>query len=162
MRGVSKNPINKSCIQCFAGYIAAHHTQKYCCVSCKRKAYQSNGGKESTKRQYELISGNWVKYFARLCNMSFRKGFLTKQDCLDLLEKQNYLCALTGVEMTCNLIKGTVCKTNASIDRIDPKGLYTKDNIQLVCVAVNKLRVDMSLPEFINWCKKVANHAVCK
>jgi len=28
------------------------------------------------------------------------------------------------------LEKGVVCKTNASIDRIDPKGPYTKDNVK--------------------------------
>jgi hypothetical protein len=79
-----------------------------------------------------------------------------------LLEEQGYKCALTGVELTCILEKGTVCKTNASIDRIDPKGPYTKDNVQLVCAAINKLRVDMSVDDFINWCKKVSDHALRK
>ena len=37
-------------------------------------------------------------------------------------------------------------------------GAYTADNIQLVCVAVNRLRVDMSTEEFINWCHLVSEN----
>jgi len=91
-----------------------------------------------------------------------RRAALTKQDLLDLLEKQNYCCALTGVEMTCVLEKGTTNKTNVSIDRIDPKGPYIKENIQLVCAAVNKFRIDTPLDEFIDWCRKVTEHALQK
>lgn len=81
---------------------------------------------------------------------------------MELLEKQHGKCALSGVELTCILSKGFVCKTNASIDRIDPKGPYVVGNVQLVCVALNKLRIDMSIDEFINWCKKVADYAIQK
>jgi hypothetical protein len=129
---------------------------------CKRKVARDTGGAETTERQYELISGNWEKYFGRLCNKSFRRETLTKQDCIDILKEQNYRCALTGVEMTCNLVKGVIQKTNASIDRINPKGEYTKGNVQLVCATINKLRVDMDVEEFKSWCRKVTEHAVCK
>jgi hypothetical protein len=104
----------------------------------------------------------WEKYFGRLCTRAFRRDLLSKQYCIARLEEQDYKCALTGVELTCILEKGTVCKTNASIDRIDPKGPYTRDNVQLVCAAINKLRVDMSVDDFINWCKKVSDHALRK
>jgi hypothetical protein len=62
--------------------------------------------------------------------------------------------------MTCLLEKGSRCQTNASIDRIDPKGPYTADNIQLVCAILNKFRIDTSVEDFINWCKKVSDHAL--
>jgi hypothetical protein len=117
-------------------------------------------GAESTERQYELISGNWDKYFNRLCSRSFNREGLTTQILKDLLNAQKGKCALTGVELTCTLQKGNISKTNASIDRIDPKGPYTKENIQLVCAVINKFRIDTPLEEFIDWCRKVANHAV--
>lgn len=161
-RGYASNPKTVVCFTCRKNFVQAHHSHKYCTKPCKRKAYQSSGGVESTERQYKLISGDWEKYFNRLCQKSFRRNLLTKQDCLDLLKQQNYKCAFTGVELTCILVKGDVCKTNASIDRIDPKGEYTKGNIQLVCVAVNKLRVDMSVNEYIDWCRKVSNYALCE
>ena len=55
-----------------------------------------------------------------------------------------------------------MCRTNASIDRIDPKGDYSVENVHLVCAALNKFRIDTSLQEFVDWCTKVANYAVCK
>lgn len=81
---------------------------------------------------------------------------------LSVYAKQHGRCALTGVLLTCTLERGVVCKTNASIDRINPGGPYTEDNIQLVCVAINKLRVDLPLNEFVDWCRKVSDHAVRK
>ena len=76
------------------------------------------------------------------------------------MDVQNNRCALSGIELTCKLEKGVVYKTNASIDRIDAGGPYIKENIQLVCRALNGFRVDTDLKEFIWWCGKVTewNH----
>ena len=61
--------------------------------------------------------------------------------------------------MTCNLELGTRFPRNVSVDRIKPGGPYTKDNIQLVCRALNSWRADSDLNEFIEMCRAVANHA---
>jgi hypothetical protein len=79
-----------------------------------------------------------------------------------LLETQNGKCALSGVELTCTLQKGVRSKTNASIDRIDPKGPYVIENVQLVCSVINKFRIDTPVDEFVEWCRKVADHALRK
>ena len=73
-------------------------------------------------------------------------------------KEQNGKCALSGEELTCLLTKGSICKTNASIDRIVAGGPYTKDNIQLVCRALNSWRGDTDLMEFIEWCRKVVQY----
>lgn len=75
-----------------------------------------------------------------------------------VLGNQGYRCALSGVPMTCILKRGTKCKTNASIDRIDAGADYSLDNIQLVCSALNSWRSDTELPEFIWFCKRVAEY----
>jgi hypothetical protein len=152
----------RACLTCGIEFQPKSSNHTYCGKACKRIVARSAGGAETTERQYALISGNWEKYFGRLCTRAFRRDLLSKQDCVALLEEQGYKCALTGVELTCILSKGAVCKTNASIDRINPKGPYTRDNVQLVCATINKLRVDMSVADFINWCKKVSDHAVRK
>lgn len=151
----------KNCRVCGGEFAPKAGNQVFCSIPCKRKHYREVGS-ETTARQYALISGDWVKYFGRLCTRAFRRDLLTKHDCVAILESQNYRCALTGVELTCRLEKGVICKTNASIDRIDPKGPYTKDNVHLVCAAINKFRIDLPLDEFVDWCKKVAEHAVRK
>jgi hypothetical protein len=152
----------KQCKVCTSEFLPTNNAHIYCGKTCKRSVAKSVGGAETTERQYALITGNWEKYYGRLCLPSFQRTLLSKHDCRGLLKAQNYKCALTGVELTCILEKGTVCKTNASIDRIDPKGAYTKNNVQLVCAVINKLRIDMSVDEFINWCTKVSDYAIRK
>jgi hypothetical protein len=87
-----------------------------------------------------------------------KRDKLTREILLAQLEKQDYKCALTGVPLTCKLDKGDVCPTNASVDRIQAGGPYTADNIQMVCRAVNFFRSNLSVPEFVDWCRKVVNH----
>ena len=152
-------PTTRPCAGCGGVFIPKVNNQKYCGITCRRAVYRTNGP-ESTDRQYALISGNWVKYFNRLCTRSFNRSGLTSAQMVDLLHKQGGKCALSGVELTCVLQKGVVSKTNASIDRIDPKGPYTVENVQLVCAVLNKFRIDTPLDEFVSWCRKVAKHAI--
>lgn len=112
-------------------------------------------GTVSTETQYEKISGNWFRYFSRLAT---NKNGLSAKELCDKLDEQNGLCALTGIELTCKLEKGVICKTNASIDRIVAGGPYIPENIQLVCTAVNGFRKDLSVDEFVWWCTKVAGY----
>ncbi len=160
MEGTKVYQKDRTCPVCTNVFTPTNGNQKFCDVLCKRKSYRANGGVESTERQYQSISGNWERYFSRLCNKSFNRSALSKYDCIQLLEKQNYRCALTGVPLSCTLEKGIVCKTNASIDRINPKGGYTKDNVQLVCAIINKLRIDMNIDEFKDWCRRVTDYAL--
>ena len=148
------------CAICGTKFSRLAFNHKYCSTKCKRTGLRL-GGCESTDSQYKLVSGNWAKYYNRLRCQKNRQG-LTVELLLSLHEKQKGLCKLSGVPFTCKLEKGVRCLTNASIDRIDPKGAYSEDNIQLVCVALNIFRVDTSVPEFIDWCRKVADHAICE
>ena len=63
-----------------------------------------------------------------------------------------------GLPLTCKLEKGTKFWSNASVDRILAGGSYEKNNIQLVCRAVNSWRSDMPLEDFIQVCKAVASY----
>jgi len=145
------------CPTCEVKFAATNNNHKYCSRVCR--PITASG---LTERQYERVSGNWVRYFNRLCTRSFKREGLTTDMMMRLLTTQDGKCALSGIELTCALQKGVVSKTNASIDRIDPKGTYTLDNVQLVCAALNKFRIDTPLGEFIDWCRKVADHALYK
>jgi len=159
-KGKPENTTKKCCV-CGTNFVPVNNHQKYCSKKCSRFVYKTQGG-GTTEGQYEKISGNWNRYFVRLCARSFNRGGLSPSTLIKILEKQNGKCALSGVELTCVLQKGIISKTNASIDRIDPKGEYTLENIQLVCAVINKFRIDTPLEEFKEWCRKVAEYAVHK
>ena len=75
---------------------------------------------------------------------------ITIQDIHDLYKKQNGLCAILNIKMTYEAIeRGTntqhiLNKWNISVDRIDSSKCYTKDNIQMVCAIVNRIKTGLS------------------
>jgi hypothetical protein len=106
------------------------------------------------------MSGDWTLYFKHL--LSKKKTDVTAIDLVELLKKQKGKCALSGTPLTCEKVKGKYVKTNASIDRIIAGGGYNIENIQLVCRAVNSFRHDLTISEFITWCKRVAKNGLRK
>lgn len=148
----------KPCAVCGAEFTPHSGVHKFCSEECKGK-WKYITGQVTTESQYKQISGNWVRYVSRLLYYGGRKrDQLTRDHLLQKLEEQQYRCALTGVPLTCNLEKGVISPTNASVDRIIAGGPYTIDNIQMVCRAVNMWRSDLSVPEFVSWCQKVVDH----
>lgn len=146
----------KECAQCGRVFVPKSGVHKYCVTRCKEQAKR---GAQNTSRQYTLVSGRWDKYFSRLCSQKHRKGVITREDCLTLLERQGGRCALSGEVLTCVLSVGTKTPTNASLDRKDPSAGYSPDNVQLVCAVLNSFRNNVPIPDFVAWCKKVAAHA---
>lgn len=76
---------------------------------------------------------------------------------LDLWDKQRGQCAVSKYPMIypeCTLF-------SVSVDRIDPKGGYTKDNVQLVCQGINFAKNKYSNQEmldFWNYRDKITNN----
>lgn len=79
------------------------------------------------------------------------------EDLINLWNKQRGLCALSGIKMTFELKMGRT-STNVSIDKINKDLGYTKDNIQLVCMACNQMKSDLSETEMYQFCKNVVEH----
>ena len=157
MAGIYPYP-DKPCKFCGTVFKPKSPNQRFHTPECKTKYAQVYGSMD-VKLQYKRISGNWPKYLHRLVLQKKRK-LLSVDMLLNLLEKQNGKCALTGVELTCNLELGNPCLTNASVDRIvcgSEGGLYVEDNIRLVCTIVNKMRQNLLDEDFINWCSLVVS-----
>jgi hypothetical protein len=70
---------------------------------------------------------------------------------------QGHCCALTGwgIEFP---ESGHPQKALASLDRIDSKKFYTKDNTQLVTRQVNMMKQQYSQEDFISICKAVTEN----
>lgn len=69
-------------------------------------------------------------------------------DLMAKFEAQEGCCAVTGIKMT--WAQGKVLSTSISLDRIDPDGGYSADNLRLVCQAVNAFKGRMTDDEMFN------------
>jgi hypothetical protein len=76
-------------------------------------------------------------------------------DVADLMEMQSYRCALTGWDIEFPE-SGHPQKAPASLDRIDSKKPYTKENTQIVTRQVNMMKQQYSQEDFIKVCRAVA------
>jgi hypothetical protein len=147
----------KTCAVCIAVFTPKSGVHKFCSEQCKGK-WQYITGSGSTDNQYKMISGNWHKYYMRLLQRKGRKeDGLTIEHLMDMHDEQKGLCALSGLPMTCELVKGTVCFTNASVDRKEAGGVYAPSNVQLVCSHVNTWRGIMPVEVFVSVCRAVAD-----
>ena len=78
---------------------------------------------------------------------------VTIDDVADLLESQEFACALTGVSIALDKSTGST----GSLDRIDNSLGYIKGNIQIVTCDINMLRGSFTIERFKELCKLVAN-----
>lgn len=65
-------------------------------------------------------------------------------------------CSVSGMKMTHYRDgSGKKIATNVSIDRINNKKGYTKNNVRLVCWCVNKMKHTMSDDELMLWVNRI-------
>ena len=127
---------------------------------CKKCRKVRNATYMSNMKNYIKLMLKNAKYNAKRKTKDISVK-ITVQDIINLYDKQNGLCALTGIEMK-HEIKITIDKKqhivnrfNMSIDRIDPSKGYVIDNIQLICSIINIMKYILSNDEFIEICKLI-------
>ena len=122
---------------------------------------------ENTKKWASTEDGYFKKIFVDLQQNAKKRNIkvnITADNLKELYEKQNGICALSGIKMTRDLYldresnNHIVNKYNISVDRIDSNKDYDKDNIQLVCAIVNRIKIDLNNKELIEMCKVIVNN----
>ncbi len=149
--------------------------KKYYCVECRETNPDKFHKKVKNhcivhaKELYSLYRKNQIKnknsythkYPIRI-KLSFAKQKALKRDLIfDLDEKfikeleikQDNKCIYSGISFD-----PTIEEYSMSIDRIDSSRGYTKDNVQLVCVCVNTMKLDLKESEFFDFIKLISNH----
>ena len=99
--------------------------------------------------------------FAGLRDRAIRNGLVVdfdKEYLRELWITQNQRCAISGVEMTTVFFSGRV-PSNMSVDRIDSEKGYIRGNVQLVCMAVNQMKSDLSNEELLFFCNKIVENS---
>ena len=74
----------------------------------------------------------------------------------NLLGEQDYKCALTGKEI--KFTKKSLKENTASVDRIDSKLPYSKDNIQIVHKKFNRFKNNLDERELLEMCQMVVKN----
>lgn len=126
------------------------------CKECKRKQYEKRLIQNRWKSDvHDVLRSRFygARDRARRKNLEFD---ITLDYLMYLWNKQQGKCALSGIKMTTVLYDGRI-PTNVSLDRIDTKKGYTMDNVQLVCMAVNQMKNDLSINELYSFCKNIVS-----
>lgn len=124
-------------------------------LSCRQCSEHKHKGK--------ICSRIWgrIKNRAKTYSRKLDFGSDAREFLYDLLyEKQQCICALSGLPIRiANTIKGDMHgETTASLDRIDSKKGYTKDNVQWVHKWINRMKWDLDQGEFITLCEAVVKY----
>ena len=106
---------------------------------------------------YKNISQSYFNSFKRSAKKRNLEFDMTIEDVWNVWEKQNFICALTGLKLSFPKFRNDKSGT-ASIDRIDSLKGYTPDNIQIVHKEINRLKNNYSQGDFIYWCRLVVSN----
>ena len=68
---------------------------------------------------------------------------------------QDGRCAYTGVQMKYD---GAGSPESVSLDRVDSSKGYTKDNVVLCGVLINRMKNDQPVEAFLRWCELAVSH----
>lgn len=127
------------------------------CKCCKKKQYLKRRLNNRDKRDINRLL---VERYCGLKDRSKKYNFIIdfNVDYLkELWNSQNGLCNISKIPMTYIMNQGRIY-TNVSVDRIDSNIGYIKGNIQLVCMAVNQMKSDLSMNELVYICKEIINN----
>lgn len=154
-------------VQCDCGHIYYTGSSKlstlksgrglpYCpaCYSIDKKSHKRN------TMFSEHISQTVFNHIHKQAILRGIKFDLTPQYLEDLLQKQSFKCALSGIPLTLSLnlhTKEDRKKHTASLDRINSNVGYVEGNIQWVHKDINYMKCDFTQEEFIEYCNKVSN-----
>lgn len=113
--------------------------------------------RENYAKRRATFSG-WVKINFDTRRQQLKGGdtefTLTPDDIIEIYERQEGLCALTGRELQWGPDTNRGPDT-LSMDRIDSLGGYTKENVRLVTMWVNVARQRMTDDELVERCREV-------
>lgn len=122
----------------------------WCKPCCK------DGNNKSRQKKYSTFNGR-IPTFLLSCRKNALKRqnefSITREDLIEMWEKQSGLCCYTGIEMTTR----PLFFNSVSVERVNNSIGYTKENTILVCRVINSMKSSMSGKEFFYFCNSVVN-----
>lgn len=129
----------------------------------KDKKYRAeNKEKISLKNKKRYLNLTLEEKFIQLVNTASKrknkKCFITVEHLHDVWQRQKGLCVYTKLPLTSESHQ----LNTVSLDRVDSSKDYTVDNIQLVCVPINRMKLDYTEKQFIELCHLVTHNKVSR
>ncbi len=170
LKNYKKSFVFKKCKKCdIIGDENFYENDKYLCKKCICESAKNKYGNWSIeeKKSYIAKAKLWqgknlirvrllaAKDRAKKKNLEFD---IDEEFILELLEKQNYKCKYSNMILDIENIGSNnsfLNNSTLSIDRIDSKKGYTKDNVVLATAIVNSMKNELSQSEFFNIIKAV-------
>ena len=103
------------------------------------------------------INVSWFNKFEKNAMKRKIDFDITIDDVLKVYLDQGKVCSLSGIPIGWTMVEKS---HNISIDRIDSKKGYSRDNIQLVYPKINMMKFTYSQDEFIDLCKRVSSYTI--
>ena len=144
-------------VECFSpngGGSSIRNNRRSICNECnsKRQRYHDLSLSDNKKLD-KCLRFRFLGARSRALNSNIEFN-ITFEYIKELWNEQKGICALSNVPMTYLLREGRT-PTTVSIDKIDRIKGYIKGNIQLVCMACNQIKSDLTEEEMYNFCKKI-------
>ena len=117
-----------------------------------------NGKEHALYKGYEGLS---MSHWTRIKKTAKLRKYSVDVDIVyawNLYEKQERKCAMSGVPIFFCIQKKDYAGTTASLDRIDNKKGYIEGNIQWVHKKINQIKMDLTVEDFFELCKKVVKY----
>lgn len=157
LRFVGKNRNGKKLFECRCDCGKTINAISSKLASGKKQSCGCLARENFLKRQwkgYGEISGS---YWTRVLNQARSRNLevsITIQEVWDLFLKQEKKCNLTGLPLS---FSSGYTKNNgtASLDRINSKLGYTRDNVQWIHKYVNQMKMDLDEKTFVELCRKI-------
>lgn len=132
-----------------------NQTRTKVCSPCRRSS-----GRRARSLTYGSYLSNLV---SKSKHDSRRRGIadftITAKQLIDLWDRQEGRCAISGVILTHHSDGSGHKDFNASIDRIDSQQGYNLNNVQLVAYRVNLLKQTLSTDMLYWWVKTIYQHS---
>lgn len=94
-------------------------------------------------------------------NNSFASLDVFSQYVSDLIERQNFRCAITGLLLQQDDLANSDDELKASLDRIDSDGHYEPGNLQVVCRFINRWKGAGQNSQFLSLMEILRQHWQC-
>lgn len=121
------------------------------------------GANAPSWRGYEEIGSKFWSDIATRARKKELEFTLSIEEAWQLFQGQGARCALSGLPLTMtdqwdNKARKYVGTRTASLDRIDNTKGYTLENVHWVHKDINQMKSDLTVGDFIRYCRHVAGH----